>query len=482
MSRPPLAAGPRKFAVGTGVALLSALAVAALAPGQLRAAPLTEVLDQKAPEIVTYLKGNYENVGVLKFDVKKDGRFSDHVGTLNMKFADRLETALVLANDTKAPLNIIHKASLAAAGVKGADHHTKAGLEALFAFPGYPLLWGGKRVRGDAFVTGKIEPAPARMSMDVVIEVYTPKGVDRTFTLNADLDANLLAEIGQSYSRLRGLVPVKQLEDNPDDQNKQANQVIQQAFQDDKKPATHPLLDPLTPVQVRVYYTQGGVEREMKPRPAGNDLTIDTPAEGVATGVRIELSKTQPTDDAVYGVVLKVNGENTLMREKETALRCTKWILDKEQPKVSVYGYSTSDVAAVPFQIVAEKEAAEFNYGDKLGQISVEVFRGVLKQPADLPPGDFRTARLKNRAAAIEGGLATQLQAAPKDAAEAKRLVQEGGSTRSLFRSAGHGSRGVMIPDKTGKKIDLKLTRVPFNPEATPVFEDTILYHTPARP
>src|SRR3954469_24886197 len=78
---------------------------------------LDAALLREAPRVLGYLKGQgYKNVGVLKFRVKKGEQpLSDRVGTLNLNLAARLEIALVLATDIKAPLGIIHDASAVAA-------------------------------------------------------------------------------------------------------------------------------------------------------------------------------------------------------------------------------------------------------------------------------------------------------------------------------------------------------------------------------
>ena len=108
----------------------------------------------EAPGILKQLRDKgYHNVAILKFRIEKGDQPVDRVGTLNMNLAERLEMALILKNDARNPLNIIHDASAVAAKTPGADHRTPAGLKKLFAAK-YPLAWGRDRVSPDVFLIG----------------------------------------------------------------------------------------------------------------------------------------------------------------------------------------------------------------------------------------------------------------------------------------------------------------------------------------
>src|SRR5580692_5745642 len=93
---------------------LTALAVLAIASPALRAAgdPLDEQMFGKAKAILSTLKAKgFKNVGVVKFMVKRaDGPPQDYVGDLNQTLANKLEVALVLANEDDK-FGIIEKAS-----------------------------------------------------------------------------------------------------------------------------------------------------------------------------------------------------------------------------------------------------------------------------------------------------------------------------------------------------------------------------------
>ena len=117
--------------------------VLALAAPAAAAPTLEEALVANAPAVVKRLQAmGCRNVGVLKFLATKDGdKLSDNVGTLNMTLANRLEIALLLANDPKTPLGIITNASAVAQRTPGASHLTKDGRLKLFGAR-YPLAPG----------------------------------------------------------------------------------------------------------------------------------------------------------------------------------------------------------------------------------------------------------------------------------------------------------------------------------------------------
>ena len=127
----------------------------------LWAAPLgAETIDQalinKTPEILKILQEKkVQNVGVLKFlSAEGKGPVTD-VGEINVTIAERLEMALILEGDLKDHVGVIRNASGVAAQIKGANHTTPKGREALFAAQ-YPLAWGNQKVQVDAFLTGVV--------------------------------------------------------------------------------------------------------------------------------------------------------------------------------------------------------------------------------------------------------------------------------------------------------------------------------------
>src|SRR5208337_4408329 len=164
-------------AVRPGV-LFAALGLVLLAaPGARPSDTLDRELLKNAPRIIHYLKDHgYKNVGVLKFRVKKgDEPIGDHAGPLNLNLAERLEIALVLADDIRNPIGVIHGASAVAATLPGANHLTKSGRQALFRGL-YSLAWGDQKVEADAFLTGVVVVSPDLGQMTVGIMAFGKDG------------------------------------------------------------------------------------------------------------------------------------------------------------------------------------------------------------------------------------------------------------------------------------------------------------------
>src|SRR5262245_51791845 len=92
----------------TLLVLVAAVPVCGQQPPELERAMV-----RAAPDLVQHFQAKgYANVGVLKFVVSKDGKtLSDNVGTLNMTLANRLEIALVVANDAAKPVGVVRGAS-----------------------------------------------------------------------------------------------------------------------------------------------------------------------------------------------------------------------------------------------------------------------------------------------------------------------------------------------------------------------------------
>ena len=140
----------------------TAFAVAACVFVSSPPAPATDLesaLLDRAKGLVKHARETgYKTVGILKFLGAKDGGdLSDNLGTVNALLAKRLEVALVLANDPRAPITLIDNASAVAAQTPGANHRTPEGRKVLLAAK-YKPMWGDPKAgaRADAFYTGLV--------------------------------------------------------------------------------------------------------------------------------------------------------------------------------------------------------------------------------------------------------------------------------------------------------------------------------------
>ena len=330
--------------------------------------PIERALRRQAPGLITHFKENgYKNVGVLKFLVSREGEIpSDNVGTMNLLAARRLELALNLANDKSKPVGIIANASDVARAINGASHLSKEGREKLFTGQ-YPLSWGKDKVRPDAFVTGTTEISKDLRTLTVAL-LYFDRASDQLVPLGEKFRVanatSRLSEMGESFL-LRGIFDDGQTEVV---RAKLQDKAYQEAVKVYQEQAKHPGQYADTPVTLEVRYDGRKIPLEFK---AGKAF-IPEPREGQAVDfvLKRDASKNR------FGVVLKVNGENTLEKERTPDLACHKWVLDPGYGPWAIRGYQVGDTLE-KFRVasVAESRQLEVYYGHDVGTITMTVFR-----------------------------------------------------------------------------------------------------------
>jgi hypothetical protein len=117
----------------------------------------------------------------------------------------------------------------------------------------------------------------------------------------------------------------------------------------------------------------------------GAPVTIASPNDVKA----IELVLENVSSSDTLGVVLKVNGQNTLFQETEDAANCHKWILEPGK-KYTIRGYYLEDSGnnLRPFKALSEEESKqkerEITGNDKLGLIEMHVFRSSKRDALDV--------------------------------------------------------------------------------------------------
>lgn len=435
------------------------LGLALLAPSgsTARGEELERELLKRAPDMVrTLTEGGYANVGVLKFRVKVgNGPLSDNVGTLNSFLAERLEVALVLANREKAgsqSLVVIRNASETAADIDGADHTTAPGREKLFGGRFTPA-WGDKanKIAADAFVTGLVVVSPDLRDMTVGL-LYFDENSDRLKGLarfRAPVDLDTLAELGESFT-LRGAFDGGELD-----------LAEKTGLEDARKVRTqnqpHPLRSNDSPVTLEVRYDGRAVGIEHR----GGAAFVPEPNEGQDVSI---LVRRNPGETRRLGIVLKVNGENTLFRERKRDLSCRKWILDPGVKQVLVRGYQKSNETIERFRVLSktESEQREIDYGADVGMIQLTVY----PERSDDEPEPMLLDEQE------EDLLALMTADFPEDA-DNLRSLQRGLRTRAR---GGDGTRG-LIGEGTEDKGEIRI--VEFEPSSTPVMTTSVRYYKP---
>jgi hypothetical protein len=434
------------------VAALAVLLLLAAAPA--RADDLEAALLKQSKTIMTALRDlGYRNVGVLKFHVKKGAeKTTDSAGTLNMRVADRLEVALVLANDFQHSVGITRGASAVAAGIKGANHMTEEGRLKLFEGR-YPLAWGNKEVAPDAFLTGLVEVDAGLQKMTISIVIFDRKAnklaqIVPLFT--ASLHATALVEAGESFL-LRGLFDDGQVQKAEAKAVEEAARVRQSRKGDD-----HPLRDREAPVGLEVRYDGKSVPFEFRDGKA----FVAEPKEGQKV---VFVLRRKAGGKERYGVVLKVNGENTLYRQRQPDVECSMWVFDAGDPPGAVRGFKTAAKEAEEFTVRSREESKqrEVYYGADVGMISFVVFR------------EKRAGAKPKLVTDEEEDLAAVYHAAqPAERLDSLELLKQ----RLRENGKAAQTRGLIEP---GKKIAAVTEKVAFDPDPTPVLSAAITYYRP---
>lgn len=355
---------------------------------------LEKELLKAAPDIVAAIKTKgYQNVGVLKFRVKKGNQApSDRVGTLNMRLAEKLELALILATKVKDPVGVVRNASTTAATIPGANHLTVEGRQKLFNGE-YPLAWGNSKVVPDAFLTGVAVITSDLRSMTVAVMMFDKSGqeLEKLTQFEAKPDLEDLLDSGESFT-VRGVFDSGSLQMSEDARKEKATQeavqvslTVQKETEKQSKPVTsteHPLSPKSTaaPISFEVWYDN--VPQQIEFRDGAAFIKEPTESQKVILVVKRKGPGTQR-----LGVVLKVNGINTLYKQKSPDAQCAPWILEPRLTEFGIRGYQIDKDVVEPFRVLsqAESKAKELDYGEFVGTVSVSVFKEQTVTPKPTP-------------------------------------------------------------------------------------------------
>jgi hypothetical protein len=457
-----------------------------------------------APAILKYAQEKgYHNIGVLKFRIKKGDRpGSDRAGTLNSNLAMRLELALIMANKVRTPIGIVHDASAVAAQIPGASHLSAEGRQKLFSAK-YPLAWGSESVEPDAFFTGAVSISNDLKTMVVGIVAFdrTSTALEKVTQFSIVPDVDDLVETGESFV-VRGLFDggkVSKTGNAGSETQLAVAKVVESAVKvkDSTDPSEHPLApsNGEAPVELELFYDQQKVPLEIHD---GAAFVVEPQENQKVTFVL----KRKAKDNVRYGVVLKVNGENTLGRQRLKDADCRKWILEPNAAPITVRGFQVDNQTAEEFHVLsrAESKAKEIDYGTDVGTINLVVFRERVRSndapappsgpaPADAPAAP-KAAAPPNAPAPPSGSPPADAPAAPRSRPAAKPDVDEEDFavlTRAVFpkqkpanlaalkaQLSQQASRGLIVQ---GQLIQAGTRTVSFITDPTPVMSAVITYY-----
>ena len=407
------------------------LLLLSIAPS-VHAASLSETLHTAAKDAIKHCKDNdIKSVGTLKFLIAEGDEFSDSVGTINSLLAKRLDVALVLVNNPRTPINLIEDASFVAGKIDGASHLSKEGRTKLFSRD-YPTLWGDDDITPDALLTGigKVSKDLQRLEFSLLIVTREDNALASIGDYVATTDAAVLTETGESFAT-RGAFDggkVVRKDHNPgdlpdlpgNDAEDSTTTILTSAKQVRESSASHPLQTPSAAVRLQVLYDGVVVPFDFKD---GRAL-LREPNEGQ----RVELVIQKDSSPAKYGVVVKVNGQNTLKKQVRPDTACGKWILQQPNQRVTIRGYQMDQQELEQFRVLSQSESKEreIDYGSEVGQISITVFAEGSPPKLELDE-DAREAKLVEQAELPKEPSATFGALKAKLLADANRgLIAEG--------------------------------------------------------
>jgi hypothetical protein len=358
--------------------------------GAARADHLDDRLNAQAPKVIEALrKQGVKNVGVLRFRVKEGERpetFS--AGPLNGNLAVRLENVLVMhaGTDDRDALGVIHNAGSEAVQHKlGRWYGSEAEQRKLFGLD-YPMAWGSKKIKADAFLTGVVKVSADYKHGTVVLEeLRAPGKLDKLLEFPFDGDPALLLDLGKSYSlsrrslgngrsalRTRDLVfeAVKKRDDSPGTSGGD-----QPAVGDDS----------ITVGGVEFQLLSGDQAVKIKAKDTANNAggyQLESPESGKEIVFKITNKTEKP-----LGVDVKLNGQSLYLEQTDDPANCRVWVLKPEDKyrSYSLKGYYLQNgegekLQIKPFKVLVGEEAQKWrddNSGqlaDRIGTIAISVF------------------------------------------------------------------------------------------------------------
>jgi len=368
-----------------GVAPLLVLAVAALAGAPARADNLDAGLLKNGPEVIRYLHDHHcRNVGVLKFRVHKAGHpVTFKAGTINDNMAERLENALIAVNPTESSVGVIRNASHIADVRKLPRYDNPAGQKALFGIQ-YPLAWGNTQVTPDLMLTGVINVRADLKSATVQIEAFGPNSPkqDKVVTFTVATDRALLTDLNESFKvssrslkrKTRAIELDEEAVADAANDSTATKQAGGQTSTTDAQSAGSSLL----------YYEirYDGQPQTVSPDPSNpKEFIVREPTENQAVSFVVRSLASER-----IGLVLMVNGKNTLYEEEGDPSHCKAWVLDPGKT-YGIQGFQVDNTTRKPFRVLSDQESAAVAYGPNTGLIQFNIMRAG-GTPAKIAGGD----------------------------------------------------------------------------------------------
>jgi hypothetical protein len=360
----PYVRGPRRWAAG-----LLALTVLLTSTLSARADNLDLQLAYWANRLVPTLeKKGYKNVGVLHFRVERDGsKESFKLGSLSDNLATRVENALIIGLNPDKPLGVIRNATAVAAAKKiGSWYHSESARKELFKLS-YPLAWGKKSVKADAFLTGVVKVSKNLEEASLVLEVFDRDKLELVNfkELTFPADRSLLADMGQTFAAgKRGLKWTAR--------DKAA---IRDAHKRDLGEETEETVSPDDVAGFMIEVKYDGEKQDIrKDSQSKGEWRVTPPKQGQK--VSIDLTHLAKTENKL-ACVAKVNGKSLWQQQDMESKDCQMWVFaPRQMEQFEGYYMDVKGTNLLPFKILGEAESKqrEAEFGSKVGLLELDVF------------------------------------------------------------------------------------------------------------
>jgi hypothetical protein len=225
--------------------------------------------------------------------------------------------------------------------------------------------------------------------MTITIQAFgrESKELDKVCTFQAATDYRTLAETGRSFSRGGKTFGKEKEEEGSTLYGKLPPEVSESAQKNEKLPE----LDVFegSPVKLEIYYCKNGDSQGRRMGVQGYRVER-SPAAGEKVYFVLRNQSTQR-----YGVVLMVNGRNTIFSEEGDPARCHKWVLEPNG-EVTIRGFQTKSASqdrAHGFEGLSPEESMRYslNYGPTPGQFALVVFP---EAKSDIKVANYETTTL----------------------------------------------------------------------------------------
>lgn len=493
----PGPSSPRRAGTAAVIAALGMLGAAAPAVADQPLPLAAAVAAAAKTEVVPVLeREGVKSVGVLKF-LAMDGsgptaRPSTRLGAINSDLAAQFQTAILLNVSRRNPITVLRDPSAVAAGIEGATHLSAEGLEKLFAAD-YPVVVGkpDEKAKPDALLFGIVQLADdlKTATVDVRMVRRGAPEAEKVCAFTAGLGAGDLPAAGQSFVATRGLFTGGQAGDGPAPTPEQVAErpvkLVSLAADVRAGRRPFPLEDASSPVTLSIAYD--GAAQKIEFRDGG--AFVAEPRQGQKVTITIKKAR---KDGRRYGVVLKVNGENTAERGVQPDLRGGKWILSDDFMTLPVRGYSLGTDKVQPFTVLSESESAKraFDYGVDAGTITMTVFAEQTGTPESGSSSPLPQNTIPTPKPPVPPPAPPQIaQGGPGAGAALDQMLLAGGvrvdpkqsfgtldeAKASLQKSLASASRGLIVPG--GDTQAFKKDIVTFSPVPDPVMSVVVRYY-----